>query len=97
MTESVGQVAIAVSNAAMTTPIHPVVDLPDDCRDRWQATNRKGDLGAEAFEAIKAQTQHRRIGDPAEIASAIAYDLAPLLQYGRVGASDGSEPIEAAE
>ena len=33
----------------------------------------KGNLGAEAFEGMKAQTHQRRIGDPAEIARAIAF------------------------
>jgi len=33
----------------------------------------KRNLGAEAFEAMKAQTHQRRIGEPAEIARAIAF------------------------
>jgi NAD(P)-dependent dehydrogenase (short-subunit alcohol dehydrogenase family) len=33
----------------------------------------KANLGAEAFEGMKAQTHQRRIGDPAEIARAIAF------------------------
>lgn len=33
----------------------------------------KTNLGAEAFECMKAQTHQRRIGDPAEIARAIAF------------------------
>jgi len=33
----------------------------------------KGNLGSDAFEGLKAQTHQRRIGEPAEIARAIAF------------------------